>query len=173
VALQSAAVIHGSSQQAVMETQVMTDAPHRGISVGRGRIHFFMKSSLKRSITQQLPGGYAPLHVSTPETTAFDLVRYAHNLGGIERMLETISPLAPSIRAPALRQVLKAEDEIATAQRLGFIFERTGARSLAKVVRDWLPVRLQTTPLSIHTNAAPSGLVNETWRVIVNTGDTS
>jgi len=168
LALQSAAAVHGSSQQAIMETQVMTDLPRREIIVGRIRIRFFMKSGIERSLTQQLPGAHAPLKVSTPETTAFDLVRYAHSLGGIERIAETIAPMVPSIKVRALRKALDAEDEVAAAQRLGFVLDAIGAENLARTVRGWLPSRLQRIPLSLQASNDASPPENQTWRVIDN-----
>ena len=105
LALQSAAAVHGSSQQAIQETQIITYEPRRDVVIGRIRVRFFMKAGIKSSITQPLSGVYAPLTVSTPETAAFDLIRYAHNLGGIERMAETIAPMLQNMKLRILRQV--------------------------------------------------------------------
>jgi hypothetical protein len=168
LALQSAAAVHGSSQQAIMETQVITDLPRRMIEVGRIRIRFFMKAGVIASITQQMSGGYAPLNVSTPETTAFDLIRYAHNLGGVERMAETVTPMLPSIKAKALHRMLVAENEIATSQRLGFVLDTLGAASLANVVRDWLPLKLQRVLLALHMDDDKSVSADSKWGVVNN-----
>ena len=65
--------------------------------------------------------------------------------GGIERAAETIRPLLPLLRARELKRVL---DEPAVAQRLGFVIEACGNKSLAKVVRDWLPDELTPVTLS-------------------------
>jgi len=85
----------------------------------------------------QPTGAYAPLCVSTPEATAFDLVRYAPNIGGIERSAQTIAPMIPQMQSSKLRGVLEAEDETTTAQRLGFILEAQGADKLAKTICAW------------------------------------
>lgn len=168
LALQSAAMAFGSSQQAIQETQVITDIPRRGMIIGRIRIRFFMKAGVGKTIVQELPGAHAPLLVSTPESTTFDLVRYAHNLGGIERVAETIAPLLPSIKAKALHQVLVTERETATAQRLGFILDVLGAAKLAKVVRDWLPANRQGILLSVHMGGDKAAPANQPWCVINN-----
>lgn len=83
LALQSAASVYGSNPQALQVTQVMTDVPRRSIKVGRLRVVFFVKRGMGKAATQPRPKAYAPLLVSTPETTAFDLVRYAPRLGGL------------------------------------------------------------------------------------------
>lgn len=85
LALQSAASAHGSNPQALQMTQVMTDRPCRPLQVGRIQVRFFVKRGIERTPTQQPSGAVAPLRVSTPEATAYDLIRYADRIGGIER----------------------------------------------------------------------------------------
>ena len=109
LALQSAASSFGSNPQALQVTQVMTDRPCRVIKVGRIRVRFFVKRGIERTPTQQPTGAMAPLWVSTPEATAFDLVRYPTSLGGIERAAETIGPLLPVLRPRELKRVIEAE----------------------------------------------------------------
>jgi hypothetical protein len=139
VALQSAAGLHGSNPQALQMTQVMTDRPRREITVGRIRVGFFVKHGIQRTLVQQLARASAPLCISTPEATAFDLIRYAAGIGGIERAAETIVPLLTIMRARELKRVLAAENEPAVARRLGFVMETAGAEKLARVIHDGFP----------------------------------
>ena len=169
LALQSAAAVHGSSPQALQETQVMTQQPRRDIVVGRLRLRFFMKSALQNAVTQALPAASAPLTVSTTETTVFDLLRYAHNLGGIERMVETISPLLPTLKPRALSRVLAAENEIATAQRLGYVLARLGANTLSNAVDTWLPHPRPKILLALHVEGDRQNQADPIWGVIDNT----
>jgi len=148
LALQSAASLFGSNPQALQVTQVMTDRPCRAKQVGRIQIKFFVKRGIERTPTQQLAQASAPLCLSTPEATAFDLIRYATRIGGIERAAETIVPLLPVLRARELKRALEAENEPAIAQRLGFVIEAGGAKKLAQVIYDWLPDKLVKVPLS-------------------------
>ncbi len=147
LALQSAASSLGSNPQALQVTQVMTKISRRAVKVGRIRIQFFVKRTVEQTPTQPLTNAYAPLLVSTPEATTFDLVQYAARIGGIGRAAETIVPLLPLMRPAELRRVLKIEDEPATAQRLGFVLEKLRAINLAKVIQDWLPSDLVSVPL--------------------------
>ena len=147
LALQSAASSLGSNPQALQVTQVMTKISRRAVEVGRIRIQFFVKRTLEQTPTQPLANAFAPLQVSTPEATAFDLIRYAARIGGIGRVAETIAPLLPLMRPAELRRVLKIEDEPTTAQRLGFVLEKLRATDLAKVVKNWLPLNLIVVPL--------------------------
>jgi hypothetical protein len=75
LALQSAASEFGASPQAVQVTQVMTDRPIRPIAVGRIRVTFFVKREIECTATLLAAGAAAPLRVSTPEATAYDLSR--------------------------------------------------------------------------------------------------
>ena len=147
LALQSAASLLGSNPQALQVTQVMAKIPRRALEIGRMRVQFFVKRTVEQTPTQPLANAYAPLLVSTPEATTFDLVQYAARIGGIGRAAETIAPLLPLIRPAELRRVLKIEDEPATAQRLGFVLQTLKATNLAKVVQDWLPSDLVLVPL--------------------------
>jgi transcriptional regulator with AbiEi antitoxin domain of type IV toxin-antitoxin system len=147
LALQSAASSFGSNPQALQVTQVMTRIPRRFLEIGRIRVQFFVKRTLEQTPTQPLANAFAPVQVSTPEATSYDLIRYAARIGGIGRVAETIAPLLPLMRQAELRRVLKIEDEPATAQRLGFVLENLKATHLAKVVHDWLPADLVLVPL--------------------------
>ena len=169
LALQSAASSLGSNPQALQVTQVMTRIPRREIEIGRIRIQFFVKQTVELTPTQPLANAFAPLQVSTPEATTFDLIRYAARIGGIGRAAETIAPLLPLMRPAELRRVLKIEDETATAQRLGFVLEKLKATNLAKVVQDWLPSNLIFVPLVPGLRGdAPEF---KRWKILNNAGE--
>jgi hypothetical protein len=168
LALQSAASEFGSNPQALQVTQVMTDRAFRAIKVGRMQVQFFVKNTMKQTPTQQLPQAPAPLCISTPEATVFDLVQYAARIGGIDRAAETIAPLLPKLRVRELKRVLNAENAPTIAQRLGFIFEVKGAKRLADAVYDWLPEKLIVVPLSPIKNGRSSLPIVERWQVLNN-----
>jgi hypothetical protein len=168
LALQSAASVFGSNPQALQVTQVITDRPCRPINVGRIQVRCFVKRGIDRTPTQPLAQAMAPLRVSTPEATAFDLVRYADRIGGIERAAETIQPFLPQLRVRELKRVLEAEDTISVAQRLGFIFDAAGDKKLAQAVRGWLPTKLLAVPLSPLAGDRQGLPIVERWRIINN-----
>lgn len=166
IALQSAAELHGSSPQAIQVTQVVTDVPRKEICLGGRRIRFFVKKSLKETSVGEIAGARCPLKVSVPEATAFDLVRYAPKIGGIERAMETILPLLPSMKRGVLRAVLLAEDEVSTSQRLGLVFEKMGFDKLADVVFEWLPRNLPIVPLRLGIGGVcGDGMLIRKWGV--------
>jgi hypothetical protein len=171
LALQSAASSFGSNPQALQVIQVMTNRPCRTIKVGRIQVRFFVKRGIERTPTQQLAGAVAPLLVSTPEATAYDLVRYATSIGGIERAAETIRPLLSLMRSRELKRVLDVENEPAVAQRLGFVIEACRNKSLAKVVRDWLPDELTPVALVPGKGKRDTLALIKRWRVLNNSSE--
>jgi hypothetical protein len=166
--LQSAAEAYGSTPQALQLTQVVTDTPRREVQVGRIRVRFFVKRAVNRTPTQPLGKAFAPLRVSTPAATTFDLIRYAARLGGMERAVETLAPLITLVSVSDLKAVLKAEGEVATAQRLGYVLETAAKTELADVVQRWLPSRLELIPLSSTAPRGFAGRVVQRWRVLHN-----
>lgn len=168
IALQSAAEWHGSSPQAIQVTQVMTDVPRKEICVGGRRIRFFMKKSVKDTLAAGIAGARCPVKVSVPEATAFDLVRYAPKIGGLERAMETMLPMLSRLRRDVLKAMLVAENEVSTSQRLGWVFEKLGFEKLAAVVFDWLPGSLPVVPLVLGSGREGDGAVIRKWGVREN-----
>jgi hypothetical protein len=171
LALQSAASAYGSNPQALQVTQVMTDLPRRDITIGRLRVVFYVKRRIPNSSTQPLANAFAPVTISTPETTAFDLVRYAARIGGVARAAETLASLLPLLRAVELRGVLDAEDEPTTAQRLGYLIEALGRAKLGNTVRCWLPARLPLVRLAPASARSRDAEINARWQILNNSGD--
>lgn len=171
LALQSAAGVFGANPQALQVTQVMTDRPLRPLRPGRMPVRFFVKRGIERTPTQLLAQAAAPLCVSTPEATVFDLVRYAASIGGIERAAETIRPLLPHLRLHELKRVLAVENEIRVAQRLGFIVHAAREKKLAQIIHDWLPEKLTPIPLSPWKGERKHLPLVERWQVLNNSGE--
>ncbi len=82
--------------------------------------------------------------------------------------METLAPIIPLIRIPDLKAVLKAEDEVAMAQRLGYILDVAGKVELADVVERWLPSHLDLIPLSNSWPKPKSCQVVKRWRILNN-----
>ena len=168
VGLQSAAAIHGSQPQALQTIQILTDAPRRDARVGRQRLRFFVKSSCAASLMQEAPRAFAPMKVSTPETTVFDLVRYAPRIGGISRVAETISPMLHLLQPSRIKSVLEVEGEVSTIQRLGFLFDKLRDAKLASAAEGYLPQRRAWIPLAAGAGREVDAERDHRWRVVEN-----
>jgi hypothetical protein len=67
---------HPHEVQQPMAFQVIAEAAERDIEVGRVRIEFHVGIRFEGAATQSLQTETGTMHVATPETTAFDLVRF-------------------------------------------------------------------------------------------------
>lgn len=170
VGLLTAAAEHGSSHQAVQVTQVLTNSPLRELKVGRIRVQFFVKKTVVKVPTSDLPMAYAPLKISMPEVTALDLMRYAHRIGGVGRAIETIRDLLPKFSKKRLQCAIATEAEISNLQRLGFILDELKRPDLSGLVRARLPSKLNWVYLQ-HHSAHQIGLYamrDNPWFVLIN-----
>src|SRR5665647_314060 len=98
VALLSAAAVHGAAHQQPMRFQVVTDRPMRPAEAGRVRIDFHVsRSAVSAPVVQaQTETGY--MRVSTPETTAFDLVHFVAASGGLSNVATVLVDLAERLQ---------------------------------------------------------------------------
>lgn len=167
--LLSAAALHGSSQQALQVTQVLTTKPMRPIEIGRLRMDFYVKSNLLQTPLARLAGMPAPLAVSTPEATAIDLIAFSHRIGGIRRAAEVIADLRPAITLAGLKEALNAESQTAVKQRLGYVLALLGLDRMAAEVQKGLSERLALVVLQTHagSNYSKAG-VSQPWMVLDN-----
>lgn len=170
VGLLSAAAIFGAAHQAPQEFQVMCDLPQKPIQVGRVRIRFFMKRHLARSPTQRVNTHTGTMAVSRPETTALDLIDWPHAAAGWGNVVTVLDELAPRIAPRALEAAFEAEAlGLPTVQRLGFLWDRLGHRSLARVAEVWLQSRRVIPVLFDPAGEAPEGAVQDArWKLVVN-----
>jgi hypothetical protein len=168
VALQSAAAIYGAQPQALQVTQIMTDAPRREVRVGRQRLRFFVKSNFSASLVQEAPRAFSPMKVSAPETTVFDLVRYAPRIGGISRAAETICPMLHLVRPAVFESLLKLENDVSATQRMGFLLAKLGHAKLASAAEKCLPPRRAWVPLAAGAGGEVGAARDRRWRVVEN-----
>lgn len=167
--LLSAAAMHGSSQQAVQVTQVLTTRPMRPLAIGRVHVTFYVKSSLRQTPLSLLAGMPAPLAVSSPEATAIDLVAFSDRIGGIAQATRVIEGLKPAMTLSGMKRALAAEPQAAVKQRLGYVLSVLGWNRMADEVRKSLPHRLAPAVLQTRTQpGAPRGTLRQPWMVLDN-----
>jgi predicted transcriptional regulator of viral defense system len=138
VGLLSAAALHGASHQQPQEFQVFTDRPIRPIQVGRARIRFFVNKRIADTAVQNVKTPTGAMGVSTPESTAVDLVRFAKSAGYLDNVATVLRDLAPLLDPKRLLKVVRASGDLPNAQRLGYLLERVRGRPQAKALHEWL-----------------------------------
>lgn len=168
VGLLSAAMLHGSAQQAVQRTQVMTTLPTRALIIGDVHIEFHVKQRLAFTPLTQVRGLASPLAVSSPEATALDLIAFQHCIGGIARATEVITGLLPVMTNEGWHRALKYAP-LTARQRTGYVLETLGAQRFANIIQITLPSKLRPILLqnAMRTEGTDSA---QPWQVTDNVG---
>ena len=168
VGLLSAAALYGAAHQQPQEFHVITSEQLRPAVAGRVRLRFFRKRRIERTATMEMKTETGTLRVSTPEETAFDLMRYPESSGHLGDIATVLAELAEKMEGQQLVEVSRTEDSVATAQRLGYLLERVGAGEVGAKLEEWIAslrprfVRLRRDR---STRRRPT---DARWRVIVN-----
>jgi predicted transcriptional regulator of viral defense system len=169
VALLSAAAIHGAAHQKPQEFQVITNQSLRTIHIRGLRIRFFKKSDLDmKTGLEQIKAENGYINVSVPERTALDLIRYAGQIGGLNRAATVLGELSEKIDPSRLLKNVQNEKSLCYIQRLGFIMDLLGFEKLTEKFSDWLkekkPVKTALDPaLPVKKEA-----FNAKWRLYIN-----
>ena len=124
VGLLTAAALHGAAHQQPMTFQVITNKPTRSITIGQVSIEFNYKNNIASHFYQLKKTMSGMMRVSSPEMTAFDLVKYISSTGQINHVATVLCELTEQLDPKKLAGLLKNDDvEITTAQRLGYLLE--------------------------------------------------
>jgi len=168
VGLLSAAALHGAAHQQAQEFQVITDRALRPTIAGRTQLRFFYKRHQAQTSTVSLKVETGAMLVSSPEATAFDLVRYPLAAGGFGNIVSVLAELAEKIDPERLLKAAETEAELAAVQRCGLLLELAGARDKVDLVANWIADRKPRT-IPLRADREAQGTVkNQRWRVLLN-----
>ena len=168
VGVLSAAAIHGAAHQKPQAFQVVTDAALRPMRFGRAQVRFLGKRLIDSALTMSINTETGTMQVSTPETTALDLVRYIHAAGGLGNAATVLTELADEIDPDRLAESARRTGERSHAQRLGYLLDRVGGRRKASVLHKWLSP-LQPKRIPLRPGKPTRGCSTDSrWRVIIN-----
>ena len=167
VGLLSAAALHGAGHQQPMAFQVIVDAAERDIEAGRVRIDFHVSRVFDGAATQPVQTETGTMQVATPETTAFDLVRFPAVSGYWSNIATVLSELAERLDAEALAAGA-ARVARTDVQRLGWLLDFVEQSDLANVLAATVAgKRLLPTPLT-GTRESTGAPLDPRWRILVN-----
>lgn len=167
VGLLSAAALFGAAHQQPMVFQVVSDRATRPAKAGRVRIEFHKSRSVARTPTDVVATETGTMRVSTVESTALDLVRFANAAGHLDNVVTVLQELAERMDASRLA-VAAATYAAPTVQRLGYLLDFIGRGDLAEGAakslegRRFRPVDLAPAKPSKDTAPDPR------WRVSAN-----
>lgn len=168
VGLLSAASYMSATQQRSQEFQVVVPRSLRPIQCGSVKVSFIMKKHMAEvaTVIRNTPRGF--LYVSSPETTAYDLVGYIRRCGGLENVILTLHEIFGHLDGNRLAQSFSIHP-IVWAQRLGYLLEYSGAdTSLTEPL-----ARIVATSVRDYTKLIPgikseNSERNKRWKLMLN-----
>lgn len=167
VALLSAAAVHGAAHQQPMRFQVVTDRAMRPVQAGRVHVDFHVSRDAESAPVARVQTDTGYMHVSTPEATAFDLVRFVMATGGLSNVATVLTELAESLQTDELR-ALAAVRPTPEVQRLGYLLDLVGRQSLADPLARSLAGRRVRAILLAPGRAGEARSAPPPWRVVPN-----
>jgi hypothetical protein len=106
--------------------------------------------------------------VSSPEATAFDLVRYPIAAGGLGNIVSVLAELAEKIDPERLLKAAEAEAELAAVQRLGLLLELAGGGDKLDPLANWIAnLKPRTIPLRADRDGKGAAK-SQRWRLLLN-----
>lgn len=169
VGLLSAAALHGAGHQQPQSFSVITEKPPiRPIELNNLKLRFPIKSEMPQTGIEQkkTPAGY--INVSSPELTAFDLMTYLKQSGGIAPVTAVLEELAECM---APEKITDTGAVPATAlQRLGYVLDEVlDEKPLADAVGAALQSRsFFHIPLNSSDDKSNCP-ISKRWKIIINT----
>lgn len=165
--LLTAAQYHGAAHQAPQVFQVVVAGARSDVRCGRVRVAFIVRRNAADMPTVETNTVRGTLRLSSPETTAFDLVGYPGHAGGLSNVATVLAELAERLDARRLADE-SARSPLPWAQRLGFLLERVGAADLLAPLAERLAAEVREyVPLATRRPAA-GGQPNRRWKLLVN-----
>ncbi len=135
VGLLSAATLYGVTPPQFALFQVITAKHSRLIDTPHTNIHLYQSSYIYRSGIEQKKTAAGYINVSSPELTAFDLVRYTRVVGTYSCVAAILSEFGKRIRAKRLSSLAKnisqEHGEWIYWQRLGYLLDTVGFKHIA------------------------------------------
>ncbi|MCW5590392.1 MAG: type IV toxin-antitoxin system AbiEi family antitoxin [Legionellales bacterium] len=169
VGLLTAAALHGAAHQQPMVFQVITNKPTRNITMGQVRIEFNYKNTINSDFYQLKKTMSGTIQVSTPEMTAFDLVRYMNVAGQVNHVATVLCELAEQLHGEKLGLLLKNDEvEITTAQRLGYLLDALQLPIDLLPLERQLKERKTSRRLLVVSSDQPIIEYNQRWHIAVN-----
>lgn len=169
VCLQSAAMYYGATHQQTQIFYVIVPKNRPMIRCGKVRIEFIAKKQLLKTPVQTIKTVAGYINVSTPESTAMDIVCYVRKCGGLNSVLTILEELAERMEKESLRALADASNEKHWIQRLGFLLEELGYLELSETLYETLKKHsTNIIPLASYLPMKGSKR-NFKWRIAINT----
>ena len=174
IALLSAAALQGAAHQQPMEFFVITNSRIlRDKQKEDVKINFVTKHNIPAQYLSQIMVNSGYVNISCPELTAFDLIIYEKNVGGINRVATVLSELAEVLNFEDIDEEFLKSLNVSIIQRLGYLLDLLEFAELANFLFQKSKntgIKFRKYPLSVlsEKNYYPDFQVNEKWKIIIN-----
>jgi predicted transcriptional regulator of viral defense system len=165
--LLSAAQYHGAAHHRPQEFQVMVGRPRRPIQCGKVRVVFHVRKRLADVPVQDINTPRGTIKVSTPDATAFDLIGYEAQIGGLDAVATILSELAAKLDADKLA-ALAPHVPMPWAQRLGYLLERIDEAPKAKSLKDYVRKDAHEAAALVPSAPVAGHPRDSDWKLVVN-----
>jgi len=174
ISLLSAAALQGAAHQMPMEFFVITNSRIlRDKQKDNVKINFVTKKNIPTQYVTPIMVSSGYVNVSKPELTAFDLVIYEKNVGGINRVATVLNELAETLNFENINVKFLKSLNVAIIQRLGYLLDLLEFKELANVLfqkSKEADIRFRKYPLSVLSEKKKYAdyQINDKWEIIIN-----
>jgi predicted transcriptional regulator of viral defense system len=165
--LLSAAQYHGAAHHRPQEFQVMVGKARRPIECGKVRIIFHVRKRIGEVPTQDINTPRGTVTVSTPDATAFDLIGYEANIGGLDAVATILAELAEKLDGDKLAAIAPTVP-LPWVQRLGYLLERIGEAPKAKLLKECVRKHARESTALVPSAPIAGRQRDRDWKLIVN-----
>lgn len=165
--LLTAAQYHGAAHHRPQEFQVMLGKARRPIECGKVRVAFHVRKHIGDVPVQTFNTLRGTVTVSTPAATAFDLVGYEAQIGGLDAVATILVELAEKLD-PAKLAELAPIVPMPWVQRLGYLLERVEGAPRAERLKAYVRAKARETVTLLPSGDGGDYPRNRDWKLIVN-----
>jgi hypothetical protein len=149
-----------------MVFQVVTSKSTRPMRAGKVVIQFSKSGRVGQMPVTDQQTETGTMRVATPETTAFDLVRYQAGAGHLSNAATVLTELAERLDARALVAVAPLV-RLPDVQRLGYLLDAIGEGEIAAPLGKWLEKR-RPRAVPLRPGKPADVAVDMRWHVLPN-----
>ena len=170
VAYQSAAFIHGATDQLPQALLIALPSQRRPIKLGRAELLFVQVQRAKFFGIEEARYHDSFFRISNREKTLLDCLDRFDLCGGIDEVAHTVGALLPAANRERLLAYIPNMNNQALIHRLGFILEKLSTQlPVAEMLLDDLTNLVTPRVYALDPHGSVAGSIHPRWRVRENT----
>ena len=141
--------------------------PWLGVPAIKVRVVFHVRKHIADVPTQNINTPRGTIKVSTPDATAFDLIGYEAQIGGLDAVATILSELVAKLDVDKLA-ALAPHVPMPWAQRLGYLLERIGEAPKAMFLKDYVLKHAHEATALVPSAPVAGHPRDSDWKLHVN-----